>query len=613
MVRTSLRSLILFCVLLVAGCSAAPPQTGGGTDGGSTSGSDGGTQTGKTGPVVTAFTVDTADAQTATVDATGGTLTATGPGGTTYTLTVPAGALYTATDITLTPLTGVTVDGASAPWQVGAQLGPEGTLFLQPVTLEVKTGAAADVSATVTQVDPTTDLFVPEADGRTGSSFTVPLHHFSTYVVAPISANLVTRAATDLEANLAIPPTRLQVEALVRLWVRADALGLTAVSTRLRQSLQQAISDFNDAATSNTNPTASDALGALVLGQMISAAGHPSEGAAVSTAGTRIFATLMRLLQLQLQQARIYSDFLALVPPLHAAEAIAAAFPAVLQGGSVIDPSSLAATLIDDIHTLADQDCDAARYDAGTQKLDDLMQALPSLGITSPSAADVKADAATCVPPVVTGFELPAQSLAAHAVNNPGTGATATSNDDVEPPSASTVGTSQQVSASASAPRATASSSLSVNVGSGNNTVSLSLSLQSSATVNNLTESVYAYSSLGQGGSGADFSIDVDHMRGPSLVKVTWTGGTPSTSGQASAHLSGSAGGINLWPSGTPDGSATSSLPGTGYAPGNQAPPGSILVHLDAATSVSQISAGQSGSATAQGTVTVQIVPDPQP
>lgn len=602
MVKTSRRSFVVLCVLLAAGCSGAPPPGGG----------DGGTQNPKTGPVTTSFTLDTANAATATLDATGGTVTATGSDGTTYTLTVPAGALYASTDITVTPLTGVKIDGAGAAWEVGAKLEPEGILFLTPVTLTVKTSAAASSKASVTLVDSSTSLFVPQASGTTGTSFTAKLHHFSTYVIAPYTASLVSRAADALLASLASPPTRLDVEGLATLWKRAEDLALTSTATKLATALHKAVADFDNAQLNLTAPTANDALGALLLGGMVTSAGSASDGTSVDNTATSLYGAVTQALQTKLLQAHVFADYVALVPPISEAVAIAKAYPAVLQGGNVINPETLATTLIGDLQSFADRDCNKAHYSTGAQELNQVMQAIPSLGLTSPTVQDVQADAATCVPPSVTGVEFPSQVLWTEAAYTPNTGQTGTDSTDSEPASAMTIAATNSASASSSATDSSATVSVDVSVDPSSGTVTFNAAGQADATVSTTGESVFANSSIGQSGSGGAFYIDVANTRGPSTLTVSWTGGTPTTSGLASASLAGSVEGVTLWPSGNATGSTTISLVGGGYTPGGPAPTARLLVQLNLATSVSHASGSQTGSASISGSVTVKVAPNPQ-
>lgn len=96
-------------------------------------------------PLRATLTVDTARAVTQTVAPAGGTLAATGADGTLYTLSIPADALLQATDITMTPLTSLSVAGLATSAGYGVQLSPEGQSFINFVTLTITPPAGASV------------------------------------------------------------------------------------------------------------------------------------------------------------------------------------------------------------------------------------------------------------------------------------------------------------------------------------------------------------------------------------------------------------------------------------------------------------------------------------
>ena len=88
---------------------------------------------------------DTARQVTQTIPVSGGTITATGADGTVYTLDVPADALLEATEISLTPSTGIDTPDISKDAAYGVELGPAGATFHNFVTLTIAPPAGASV------------------------------------------------------------------------------------------------------------------------------------------------------------------------------------------------------------------------------------------------------------------------------------------------------------------------------------------------------------------------------------------------------------------------------------------------------------------------------------
>ncbi|KQP02220.1 DUF4402 domain-containing protein [Pseudorhodoferax sp. Leaf265] len=123
------------------GSSAEGPGTGPGT----------GTGTGSAAiavdasPLRATLTADSARTVTQTVPLGGGTLSAIGADGAVYTLTVPNNALTEPTEISLTPLSNLAVDGLASDAAYGVQLGPEGAQFSNYVTLTITPPPGASV------------------------------------------------------------------------------------------------------------------------------------------------------------------------------------------------------------------------------------------------------------------------------------------------------------------------------------------------------------------------------------------------------------------------------------------------------------------------------------
>lgn len=88
---------------------------------------------------------DTARTFTQLVPLAGGTLSATGADGAVYTLTVPANALNEPTEISLTPLASLAVEGLASDAAYGVQLGPDGAQFSNYVTLAITPPPGASV------------------------------------------------------------------------------------------------------------------------------------------------------------------------------------------------------------------------------------------------------------------------------------------------------------------------------------------------------------------------------------------------------------------------------------------------------------------------------------
>lgn len=600
------RLIVIGALLFVAACSSTQaPSAPGGGGGGSGSGS---------GPIPMSFTPDTAHASHASIDAAGGTITATGADGTTYTLTVPAGALVIATDLSLTPLKDVVVDGSSAGWQIGVQLGPSGTQFLQAVTLDIHTASSASSQAAVTLVDSSGTVYVPESSPTSGASFSADLWHFSDYLVAPVTDSLLGRAVDAAIAAVQTPAASTDLQDLMRLWAVADSRQFTDAVTRLDQAIAAAIASFADDQQGNASPTAGTLYDGLAAYHDAVSTGRTNDVSTLQQNVQHVFGTWMRVIDLQyLQSGGNFATLQALVAPLSQAIAIAAANPFILAGGYVIDPTTEAQKIIDSQLSLADQDCDNARFATGVTELQDIMGGVKLLGLTTPSETQLQNDAATCVPPVVTGIEIVSNTARATSDYNPNNGQPGDVQNDVEPASPLLVAGSTHIAASA----ATQDASIQIDFGaalSGTDTATFDVSGTAQATHPVSTELSCAYGAFGSGGSDI-IRIDFDHARAPMKVAAQWTAVAPSAGGYANASVSGSVLGTDLGMSAGGSGTATASYPGLGWAPGLPDPSDSVSVVLGLSVGAGDCRGivTQDGSASASGHVVVQIMPDPQP
>ncbi|APW39880.1 hypothetical protein RD110_23935 [Rhodoferax koreense] len=162
------------------------PGGTGGTGGTGASGAAGTTLTVDASPLRATLAADTARSVTQTVSPTGGTVTATGADGTVFTLTVPADAMVQAIDITMTPLSSVSVPGLATGAGYGVQLGPEGASFLDFVTLTITppAGASAPIERQIpigwSGADNTVSLAALDPAAR---EVKLKLMHFSGYAL----------------------------------------------------------------------------------------------------------------------------------------------------------------------------------------------------------------------------------------------------------------------------------------------------------------------------------------------------------------------------------------------------------------------------------------------
>jgi len=149
---------------------------------------------------------DDGHAASASLDAAGGTVTATGADGTVFTLEIPASSLVAPETVTLVPVSSIDRFPFSGGLIAGVEIEPEGLRLLEPATLSIRPAVPRPVTRTLTY-----------AYGRRGEDFIlyprlnedptvvqVPLLHFSGYGAgeggAGDAAEQVDRTSTDVLA-----------------------------------------------------------------------------------------------------------------------------------------------------------------------------------------------------------------------------------------------------------------------------------------------------------------------------------------------------------------------------------------------------------------------------
>jgi hypothetical protein len=127
---------------------------------------------------------DNSAARSATINESGGVITATGSDGAVYTLTVPAGVLDSGVTIRMYPIESITGYPLASGVRAGVHLEPEGFAPSQPLTLTVDLPSSADPAtiATLASRGNATDhqLYPAIIDGR---RITFSLTHFSQYTI----------------------------------------------------------------------------------------------------------------------------------------------------------------------------------------------------------------------------------------------------------------------------------------------------------------------------------------------------------------------------------------------------------------------------------------------
>lgn len=580
-------------LFLVTACNttqpAAPPPAGGGNGGGS-------------GPIPIAFTLDTGHAQSANVTGAGASLSATGADGTTYTLDVPAGALTVPTKLTLTPLQDVSIAGAKAAWQVGVELQPQGTAFLQAVTLTIDTPQSSPSSAAIAFVTSDGTRYVPMATGTSGSTFTAELEHFSDYVVGPTTPSILGDAIRAILENLASPPTTVDAGSLIRLWAQAQDSTLSTLRDDLDRKIAAEIAALGQKEQNDTDPPPGEVIGLVNDGSLAAGAGRTNDVADLDQAARQAFATLLGRLRAQRTLAGgDFATYNGLVSPLARARAIAAAYPAVLVG-SLAAVDSEAQSLVSSMLADADGNCNHAHFTTGSNQLLDVIGAVHLLEQATPSDADLHTDADNCVPPSITSVTVD-PIMAAQAVSDYDS---PTTNVTVHAPLTTTTVTDQHTfQAQAMATYAQASTELDVAVAGGD---SATFTTSGIAQASNPQLNHVAKSTALVGGC-TSLTVNIAHVRGDYQVTSTWTVGTAQQpSGPGSATLT--------FHRATPSGSATDHRMGTHYAAGdtvtNTTFDGIYPVCIDLQANVEPgDNLPNTDVASIQGTIAIQVAPDP--
>lgn len=152
--------------------------------------------------------VDAAHAVTATIGPEGGTVSTTTDDGTRARLTIPAKALTIATEITMTPVTGLTGHPANPAVAAGVQLSPDGLEFDVPATLElIPTVQTKAIQRTVLTSDAGGTNTRPELFRDVGSGARVQILHFSSYELAYVPARDLAAQRRMLDASK-FPPSQ---------------------------------------------------------------------------------------------------------------------------------------------------------------------------------------------------------------------------------------------------------------------------------------------------------------------------------------------------------------------------------------------------------------------
>ncbi len=586
-------------LVVLTGCSTTGSSSPGGSGGGATG----------TGPIPVTFSADGAHASTATVDAAGASLTATGADGTRYALTVPPGALATPLKVKLTPLTQVTVEGNAAPWQVGVQLAPEGTQFLKPVTLTISPPQASSTPAAITLVTADGTRYVPQATGTTGTSFTAELDHFSDYLVGPYSPALVGDGIQALLDHLASPPTILDLQAMLRLWPEAQGPALADARTALDQQIAAEIAALTPRQQSDPNPAPGAVIGLIGAGNAAAAAGRTSDADTLNATAQQVFATLMRVFDQQRLQAAYQTPFIprlaALVDPLAQAVAIARAYPFVLQ--YAMDPQNEAQTLVDTLVAAADHDCNQAYFKQGLTGLQDAVGAVNLLKLATPTQSELQTDEDSCAAPKVTGVTAVPDTVSASASYSDSTAGD--SQNQSNPPALTT---GQSFSTKASATVADASATIDMTVTTSADSAQLSFSGTASATVPDRAASSTATATFNaDNGAQTLMSVLADQVRGDYLVTVQWQHSTPTTVAGETG------GGMTVGGVADPSGTKTYHVHGVHFYAGDPPfPSGSQgiwepVFNVFGHAGLADYSPDNSASIAVDGTITVTIAPDP--
>lgn len=149
--------------------------------------------------------LDTDRESSASLGPEGGTVMATAADGTEYALSIPADALIEEAEISLTPIISIDDLPMSGGFVAGVHFDPSGLELFRTVTLSVTQPAAPSLGT-----DEALAGFVYDGDGEnlelaltegTGSSFTVPVNHFSGGGGGAANPNQLAAASTSGSAN----------------------------------------------------------------------------------------------------------------------------------------------------------------------------------------------------------------------------------------------------------------------------------------------------------------------------------------------------------------------------------------------------------------------------
>jgi hypothetical protein len=122
-----------------------------------------------------------ANAESATIGASGGSISAVAGNGTIYMLSVPAGALPSPTPITMTPVRAIDGLPRLDALAAGVVLAPDGLAFAAPALLTIETSQVADAgeSPLAMSFDGDASRFALALAGDDGGNIVVPVSHFS--------------------------------------------------------------------------------------------------------------------------------------------------------------------------------------------------------------------------------------------------------------------------------------------------------------------------------------------------------------------------------------------------------------------------------------------------
>ena len=200
--------------------------------------------------------LDTDRESSASLGPEGGTVTATAADGTEYALSIPADALIDETEIVLTPIISVDDLPMSGGFIAGVHFEPSGLELFRTATLSVTQPAAPSLAA-----DEALAGFVYDGAGEnlglalteaTGSSFTVPVNHFSGGGGGAANPNQLAAASTPGSANAftasllnAIVASDAQdAESILREWYQALVKPRLQAAVSNDAALERALDEY---------------------------------------------------------------------------------------------------------------------------------------------------------------------------------------------------------------------------------------------------------------------------------------------------------------------------------------------------------------------------------